>query len=397
MDSWRFIDDILTKDNNTVTEENAELIFQFVRSYPGPFTKEKFIQLNTMSGDKRIGKFLHAVDICLQKWLGEPAPPPTPTQHSIKDPAQALRMLQADTNTAYYIDPSIFTEEMIRIMLDGPEANRVYLTPESNPSLYRRMVPTFLQYPNICEQVDITPFLTDEQIIGLGYKQEPSTFYQRLRDAIGDDQRICLHALCHGGPTQPFSPDVKITRFSSVPLGVCEYMRKKEEVKMHRVTRFDTFEASTVETILRLRERDLGEGDEKAKRAEALKLVKRIKKVYLPPPPRVAGKIDLTEDDEIMNKIFSMDGERVLFLDIVTRRGTFNLFSIGDGWTLGGIIDLLKALLGRNNFEIVMGDYSCSKDETTHPDVLAYAGKRIRNKRTRKRFIRKTYKRSFFV
>ena len=394
MDSWSFIDDIITKDNNSVTEENAELIFQFVRSYPGPFTKEKFIQLNTMTGNKHLGNYLHAVDICLQKWLGEAPPPPMPARHSIKDPAQAVRILRLDTNNAYYIDPSIFTEEMILIILAGPQANRMFLKPESNPSLYRRMMPTFLQYPNICEQVDVTPFLTDEQIIAFGYKQEPSTFYQKLRDAIGDDRQICLHALCHGGPTEPFSPDVKITRYSSVPLGVCEYMRKEDEVRMHRETRFDTFETTTVEKILKLRERDLGEGDEKTKRTEALKLVKRIKKVYLPPPPRVPGKIDLTEDDEIMDKIFSMNGERVLFLDIVTRSGTFNLFSLVESWTLRGIIDLLKVLLGSNNFEIVMGDYSCSKDETTHPDVLAYAGKRIRkNKRTRRKRTRQTYKR----
>lgn len=401
MDPWRFIDDIIARDHNTVTEENAELIFQFVKSYPGPFTKEKYVQLDTMSGNKHIGNFLYALDICLQKWLGDPPLPlaPLPTRHSIKDPVEALRLIQINTFNVHLVEPAILTPEMVRIVLAGPEKDRIFLNPELNPELYRSMMSEFLQNPSIFEHIDLTTLLTDEEIIRLGYKQEPSTFYQKLREAIFssarlyDDQQIYIHALCHGSLLTEMSPDVKITRYSSVPLGSCEYMRKTKEVKMHNETKCETFEASTVDTILRLRERELGDGDERSKRAEAIKIVSEIKKVYLPPSPDPAVAIE-EEEDQIMDKVFTTNGEKVAFLEIITRSGTFNLFSLSDTWTLGMIIDMLKTLLGSNYFSIVMGDYSCSGDETRGPTELVHAGKRTRNRTRRKRT---RSKRSFFL
>jgi hypothetical protein len=393
MDPWSFIDDIIERDHNTITEENAELIFQFVQSYQGPFTKEKYIQINTMLGNKHTGKFSSALDIYLHKWLGVP-------RHSIKDTVEALRLIQENTFNIISIDPTILTQEMIRLVLAGPEkGNRIFLKPELNPELYKSMMPEFLQDPTIFEQIDLTPFLTDEEIIRLGYKQPLSTFYQELREALISsarlygDRHICIHALCHGTLLKEISPDVYIKRYSSVPLGACEYMAKVDQVKMHNETRFETFEASTVDTILRLRERELGEGDDRAKRAEAIKLISELKKEYLPPSPDPEVAIE-EEVDQIMDKVFSTNGEKVKFLDIVTRRGTFNLFSIGDTWTLGHIIDMLKGLLGSNHFSIVMGDYSCSKDETRGPAELVHAGKRKR-KRTRTRRKRTRSKRSF--
>lgn len=391
MDTRSIIDDIIERDHNTKTPENLEELNEIMKTYSGPFSEEQLQRIVGMKGDVN-DIFLNIIRMYLVHLRGRPLDAPV-EKFSIKDPVEALRILQINTNNAYYIDPSIFTEEMIHLILAGPEKNRGYLNPKLNPDLYRRMMPVFLQYPNICEQVDVTPFLTDEQIIGLGYKQDPSTFYQQLREALFSsarlygDRHICIHALCHGRLLTEISPDVQVTRYSSVPLGACEYNTKTHLIRMHNETKFETFEASTVDTILKLRERELGEGDERAKRAEAIRLVREIKKVYLPPSsdPEVAIE---EEEEQIMDKVFTTDGERVVFLDIVTRTGTFNLFSLGDTWTLGHIIDMLTGLLGGNYFSIVMGDYSCSEHETRGPAELVHAGKR-KHKRTRNRTRRK--------
>jgi hypothetical protein len=152
------------------------------------------------------------------------------------------------------------------------------------------------------------------------------------------------------------------------------------------------FEKSTEETIMRIQKMVRGTGESSQKRTEALKLAKPIKKEYLPS----------TGTDIIMDKLFSTDGEKVMFLDIVTRDGPFNLFSFRAEWRLKqesfapgsipGIIEYLKFILGRENFEIVMGDYSCSKGEDIDPSILSRAGKRMR-KSTRRKRIRKSYKR----
>jgi hypothetical protein len=70
------------------------------------------------------------------------------------------------------------------------------------------------------------------------------------------------------------------------------------------------------------------------------------------------------------------------------------LFSFREQWriqqksfttgSIPGIIEFLKFILGRDNFEIVMGDYSCSKAEDIDPSILSRAGKRMQ-KRTRRR------------
>lgn len=309
----------------------------------------------------------------------------------IKNPALVPQLLQADRENIYFIDQTILSEDAVSYVLEGSESAIRYLKPTLNPELYRRMMPRFMQDPTIFEKIDLTPLLTDEQIITLGFKQEKAGLTNRLKAAIGNDTKIYLHALCHGRALAVITPDIKITRYSSVPLGECEFFDVTEEIKMHNETKFDSFEKSTEETIMRIQKMVRGTGESSQKRVEALKLAKPIKKEYLP-----------TGKDIIMDKLFSTDGEKVMFLDIVTRDGPFNLFSFRAEWrlqqksfapdTIPGIIEYLKFILGRENFEIVMGDYSCSKGEDIDPSILSRAGKRMR-KRTQRKRIRKSYKR----
>jgi hypothetical protein len=310
----------------------------------------------------------------------------------IKNPALVPQLLQADRENIYFIDQTILSEDAVLYVLEGSESAIQYLKPTLNLELYRRMMPRFIQNPTIFEKIDLTPLLTEEEIITLGFKQEKAGLTDRLRAAIGNDTKIYLHALCHGRALAVITPDIKITRYSSVPLGECEFFSVTEEIKMHNETKFDSFEKSTEETIMRIQKMVRGTGESSQKRTEALKLAKPIKKEYLPS----------TGTDIIMDKLFSTDGEKVMFLDIVTRDGPFNLFSFRAEWRLKqesfapgsipGIIEYLKFILGRENFEIVMGDYSCSKGEDIDPSILSRAGKRMR-KSTRRKRIRKSYKR----
>jgi hypothetical protein len=300
----------------------------------------------------------------------------------IKNPELVAHLLQADRDNIYFIDQTILSEDAVSYVLDGSESAILCLKPTLNPELYKRMMPRFMQDPTIFEKIDLTPLLTEEEIITLGFKQPKAGLFERLKAAIGNDTKIYLHALCHGGILSIITPDIKIKRYSSVPLGVCEFFSVPEEIKMHNETRFETFEESTEETIMRIQKMVRGEGESSQKRVEALKIAKPIKKEYLPS----------TGTDIIMDKLFSTKGEKVAFLDVVTRDGPFNLFSFCEKWriqqktftpgSIPGIIEFLKHMLGRDNFEIVIGDYSCSATEAIDPSILSRAGKRMQ-KRTR--------------
>jgi len=278
---------------------------------------------------------------------------------NVKD---AMRLLEIHPGNIRFINPKIYTEEMIQIVLRDPQY--AIFIDKSSP-LIKAMLPQFFAVPKIFDYIVLDEFLTERNLYELGFRQ-----YFHLED-INPGRVLYLHALCHGELIGPMITRQQITRYSSVPLGVCEMLSSLKMSLIQRTTEYSNFVDNNIAHMKELIDRTHYSEDNP--RYVAVKKLSGVvpKKTFL--------------GTRIMNKVFSsldVSPWHLNFLDIVTPTGKYNLFSIKPEWTLEEIVDLFPGK------EIVLCDYSCSKNEGKFTTELleSTGGKRTkRTKRTKRR------------
>jgi hypothetical protein len=282
---------------------------------------------------------------------------------SIKNKREAMKLMNAHPANIRFIDPSIYTPEMIEMVFRDPQFT-IFID-KSSP-LIRHMLPQFLAVPNIFDYMVLDEFLTERHLYEFGFRTRFSI------DDVHPGHVVYLHALCHGELIGPMEAPQKITRYSSVPLGVCEMLSSLKMSVIRRTTTYENFVENNVKHIGDLIKRTHYSDDDPRYVA--------VKKLAGVVPKKIVNA-----GTDIMNKIFSSEDVtpwHLNFLDIVTPSVKYNLFSIKSEWTLEEIV----WLFGK---EIVLCDYSCSKNKGFSQRVLDTTGgtKRKRTKRRKtKRF-----------
>lgn len=288
----------------------------------------------------------------------------------ITDLDRAMRLVKKFPADIRFVHPSIYTEEMIQIVLKEDPQRAIFID-KSNRAFIKHMMPQFLAVPNIFDYIVLDEFLTERDLYELGVRTRFSK--HDITSALRGQTVLYVHALCHGGLIGPIKSPQKITRYSSIPLGVCEMLSSLKMSVIRRTTTYENFVEKNVEHIRELMQRTHYSEDNPRYRA-----VLQLK--------GVVPKKTFTRGQFIMNKTFSsldVSDWHLNFLDIVTPYGKFNLFSLKPEWTLEEIAAMFP------DKEIVLCDYSCSPNAGFTPEELASTGgtKRKRNRRkTRRRF-----------
>jgi hypothetical protein len=218
--------------------------------------------------------------------------------------------------------------------------------------------------PRICEYWNLDDFLKERHLYQLGYRSSFNISEIKVRGVL------YLHALCHGGLIGPMASPQKITRYSSIPLGVCEKLASSTMASIRSSVDYSNFIEKNVEYMKELIERSHYLADD-ARYVAVKKLAGVPKKTFL-------------RGSQIMNKVFSCvdtTNTKINFLDIVTPTGKYNLFSLKTEWALDEIAALFPGV------EIVLCDFSCSPKDDFTQEVLDNSGgtKRKRNRKTRRR------------
>jgi len=286
--------------------------------------------------------------------------------HSVKNKTEAMKIVKKFPADIRFVDPSIYTEEMIQIVLKKDPQRAIFID-KSNRAFIEHMMPQFLAVPNILDYIVLDDFLTERHLYELGVR---TRFEEHdLRRALHGQKVLYVHALCHGELIGPMIAQQPITRYSSVPLGVCEML---SSLKMSVIRRTTTYENFVDKNIAHMKELiDRTHYSEDNPRYVAVKKLAGVvpKKTFL--------------GTRIMNKVFSsldVSPWHLNFLDIVTPTGKYNLFSLKPEWTLEQIVDLFPGK------EIVLCDYSCSPKGAIEQDVLdTTGGKRTKRKRNRRK------------
>jgi hypothetical protein len=288
----------------------------------------------------------------------------------ITDLDRAMRLVKSFPADIRFVHPSIYTKEMIQIVLNEDPQRAIFID-KSNRAFIEHMMPQFLAVPNIFDYIVLDDFLTERDLYELGVR---TRFSQHDITRAIRGQRVYVHALCHGELIEPIKSPQKITRYSSIPLGVCEMLSSLKMSVIRRTTTYENFVEKNVEHI--------GELIQRTHYSEDNPRYVAVKKLMGVVPKKTFEKGNL-----IMNKIFSsldVTPWHLNFLDIVTPTGKFNLFSLQPEWRL----DEISAMFPGK--EIVLCDYSCSKNEGRFTqDILETTGgkrtKRKRNRRNTKR------------
>jgi hypothetical protein len=274
-------------------------------------------------------------------------------RRSIRDPKLAMDLLHQNPIHMNLIDPSIYTEEMVRLALKIDDLSFLLLIDVvTKPTVIKNVLKDFLQIPNVCEYIDLNAYLTEESLYQLGYR---SVF--NIKDIMPEIDTVYIHALCHGELIGPYKiPDGNtITRYSSIPLGVCESYSSMTMAIIHRTTTYENFLENHQLNMMKLIKRTDADMDTKTKRGEAVR--------HLTSVPTKTFK----EGKEIMNKWFSSLDRKgpfcINFLDIVTPSGKYNLFSIKPEWQLAEIVEMFP------DKNIILCDYSCSNINTHVKDL----------------------------
>ena len=282
---------------------------------------------------------------------------------SITDPREAMRLVRQFVADIRFVHPSIYTEEMIRMVIKTDAKWSTFIDSES--PLVRRMFEEIIAtVPTICEYWDIDNLLEEKHLYQVGYRS-----HFKIKD-IRVSGVLYLHALCHGGLRGPMASPNKITRYSSIPLGVCEKLASTTMASIRSSVNYSNFVEKNVEHMKKLIERTHYSEDD-VRYVAVKKLVGVVpKKTFFPP-------------SQMMNKSFSCidtTDTQINFLDIVTPTGKYNLFSIKTEWTLEEIALMFPGK------EIVLCDYSCSPNAGfTQEELELYGGKRTKRKRNRRK------------
>jgi len=291
---------------------------------------------------------------------------------TITNEREAMQLLRESVTNIRFIHPSIYTPEMLRMVIDTNIKWAIFI--EKDHPLVRKMFEQIIAearqrgvYSTICEYWNLDDYLEERHLYDLNYRSRFKISDIKVTDVL------YLHALCHGGLLGPMPSPQTITRYSSIPLGVCEKLASITMASIRSSVDYSNFITENVKHMKTLIDRThYSEGD--------LRYV-AVKKLG-----GVVPKKTFLSKHIIMNKMFSCidtTDTKINFLDIVTRTGKFNLFSLKTEWSLEEIASLFKGV------EIVLCDYSCSPNEGFSQEVLETTGgtKRKRAKRRKtKRF-----------
>jgi len=280
---------------------------------------------------------------------------------SVTDPRVANKLIQQNPYNIMFIHPSIYTEDMIlKVAHEGP---LFLIFVDIDHPLIKRMLPELLAIPNICEYMKIENYFTEDILYQLDFR----SVFDVASISVGPI--VYIQALCHGGLVGPITVTQPVTRYSSVPLGVCEIASCFKFAFIRRTTTYKNFVENNVTNMMELINRSYPEQD---KRYVAVKKLTTVPKKIVRP------------GNEMMNKIFSCVDKTnfmINFLDIVTETGKYNLFSIKPEWSLEEVLSLFPGK------EIVLCDYSCSLNESFPKEDMERLGgtkRKRRRKRTRK-------------
>ena len=215
--------------------------------------------------------------------------------YTIKDPIEAARLLQKDTKYILLIEPSILTREMVFYVLSNGIENSNYIKVEQNETLFRSiLLELVVKHPTICEFMSLQTILTMDALHALQYRQHKDVVHEAI-DAITGP--VYINALCRGAI---IGKNVQLQR---IHRGWMDEVNSSMKARIHATINVDNF---------------------------------------------VEHKNKSMDD-----KIFK--GDAIDFLDVITPKGTFNLFSIRTEWTL---TELNKLFEGK---EIFLADYSSNR------------------------------------
>jgi hypothetical protein len=221
-------------------------------------------------------------------------------------------------------------------------------------------------------------------------------YHQDVIDLLSRTDTVCLNVICHGGLLDEFHPPIAIDRYSSIPLGVCEFMSPMDCVDIHDGVNFESV-AGFIGTSHHFMKKQMVAStshinEKGAKRAQALeRVIEPILKQYSP-----GGDLG------IMNKVYSNTSEvtkyPIAYLDIgggypapvgkneksiddkesTNRR--YNLFRFKPMWTLDEIITTFC-----QGKKLIIMDYSCSQMDDIKERTRSLGGTRRTQRKRQKR------------
>jgi len=322
----------------------------------------------------------------LVKPFQQPPKEPIPPAEVITSVEEATRMVEQDPYKISHVRPDIITREMIETVYRKDPLHLIHV----NLYDFNFFADLLEQYPGIMKHTQVEPGMT----MRLWFTTRIVTRYyeQDVIELLSRTDTVCLNVLCHGGLLDEFYPPIVIDRYSSIPLGVCEFMSSMECIDIHDSVNFESVEGfieSSHECMMKQITKSTSHNEKGAKRNEALKgITKPILKQYSP-----------GDDFGIMNKVYSNASDvtkyPIAYLDIgggypapigkneksiddkesTNRR--YNLFRFKPMWTLDEIITTFC-----QGKKLIIMDYSCSNMENMEERMRLLGGtKRTRRKK----------------
>jgi hypothetical protein len=214
--------------------------------------------------------------------------------------------------------------------------------------LTKKKAHELLRYDKRLLNGDFIPFIDDDILIELGYKDRvTSTYLQEIKDDITNMVILC--ASCHGGPYTVKKLTVSLTRIAESPWNICSFANNKTRLDKyhtfcsnHNPNKMELYPETTKKESI-VEENDVSDWE---KRKTVMK-------------DRDAPDIHFFQKgDEMIYKRFEekTDGKYDSFRFLLVKGNTrcFNLFSIKDKWNMEEILDLFP------DKYVLFIDYSCS-------------------------------------